>query len=141
MPAASSATLNSDDMFNSDFTYRITITKKSGESLVLDQRRVKIRENQNGLMAISYVAPVFEVMDLEVFFDEVLSSEKLMMDIGGTGEFKVSFRGIVEGKNKNFPQNLDHKIILVQEPNCLDGIGNPYLRGSSKFKVRGKIPD
>lgn len=141
MPAVSSATLNSDDMIDSDFTNKITITKKSGQSLILDQRRVKIRENRNGLMAISYVAPVFDVMDLEVFFEDVLSSEKLMMDISGTGEFKVSFRGMVEGKNKNFPQNLDHKIILVQEPNCLDSIGNPYLRGSSKFKVREKISD
>ena len=74
-----------------DFSNSITITKKSGESLVLDQRRVKIRENQNGLMAVSYVAPVFEAMDLENFFEDVLTSEKMMMDIGDTGDFRVSY--------------------------------------------------
>lgn len=126
-------------MLNSEFTNKITITKKSGESLVIDQRRVKIRENQNGLMAISYVAPVFDVMDLDVFFEDVLSSEKLMMDISGTGEFKVSYRGIIEGKDKNFPQNLDHKIILLQEPTCLDNRENVQKTGFSKFKPRGKI--
>jgi hypothetical protein len=122
-----------------DFSNSITITKKSGESLVLDQRRVKIRENQNGLMAVSYVAPVFEAMDLENFFEDVLTSEKMMMDIGDTGDFRVSFRGIVEGKGKNFPQNLDHKIILLQEPTCLDPRENIQLTGFSKFKIRGKI--
>lgn len=122
-----------------DFSNAITITKKSGESLVLDQRRVKIRENQNGLMAVSYVAPVFEAMDLENFFEDVLTSEKMMMDIGDTGDFRVSFRGIVEGKGKNFPQNLDHKIILLQEPTCLDPRENIQLTGFSKFKIRGKI--
>lgn len=122
-----------------DFSNSLTITKKSGESLVLDQRRVKIRENQNGLMAVSYVAPVFEAMDLENFFDDVLTSEKMMMDIGDTGDFRVSFRGIVEGKGKNFPQNLDHKIILLQEPTCLDPRENIQLTGFSKFKIRGKI--
>ena len=124
-----------------DFTNRITLTKKSGETLELDQRRVKIRENENGLMALSYVAPVFEAMDLEIFFEDLLTSEKLMMDISGTGDFKVSFRGIVEGKNKNFPQNLDHKIILLQEPTCLDPRENIQLTGFSKFKIRGKISD
>ena len=122
-----------------NFSNTITITKKSGESLVLDQRRVKIRENQNGLMAVSYVAPVFEAMDLENFFEDVLTSEKMMMDIGDTGDFRVSFRGIVEGKGKNFPQNLDHKIILLQEPTCLDPRENIQLTGFSKFKIRGKI--
>lgn len=126
-------------MFDSDFTDKITITKRNGQTLELDQRRVKIRENENGLMAVSYVLPVFEAFDLENFFDDVLSSEKLMMNISGTGDFRVSFRGIVEGKNRNFPQNLDHKIILLQEPTCTDPRQNIQLTGFSKFKIRGKI--
>lgn len=114
--------------------------KKSG-TLVLDSRRVQIRENQNGVMAVSYVAPIFEAIDLENFFDDVIGSEKLTMDIGGSGEFTVSFRGIVEGKSKNFPQNLDHKIILLQEPKCLVDRENIQITGFSKFKIRGKISD
>ena len=96
-------------MFSQDFSNKITITKNSKESIELDQRRVKIRENKNGLMAVSYLAPVFEIMDVEDFFEDILSSEKLTMNISDTGEFNVSFRGIVDGKGKALPQNLDHK--------------------------------
>lgn len=137
--AVNSATLTSDIMFISN---KIRIAKrKHGEFLELDQRRVKIRENQNGIMALSYVAPVFEIIDIENFFDDVLSSEKLAMDIGGTGEFKVSYRGLIDGKGKDLPQNLDHKIILLQEPKCLDVRENIQITGFSKFKPRGRISE
>lgn len=127
-------------MFGLEFSNKIAIRKsKTNEILELNQRWVKIRENQNGLMALSYLAPIFEIMDLENFFDDVISSEKLFLDIGGTGEFKVSYRGLVEGKGKNLPQNLDHKIILLQEPTCLDNRENIQLKGFSKFKPRGRI--
>ena len=126
-------------MFDSQFSNYVTISnKKTGESLKLDQRRVKIRENENGLMALSYVGPVFEIMDIEIFFEGLLNSEKLFMDIGGTGNLQVSFRGIVDGREKNFPQNLDHKIILLQEPTCLDPRANVQKTGFSKFKPRNK---
>lgn len=129
-------------MFNSEISNKITLTKKkSNESIEIDQRRVHIRENKNGLMGVSYVAPIFEIMDLENFFDGVIGSEKLGMDIGGTGEFIVSFRGLVDGRGKNFPQNLDHKIILLQEPKCLDPRENIQITGFSKFKIKGKISE
>ena len=128
-------------MPSTEISNKIKLTRKNGESIELDQRRVKIRENENGLMAVSYVAPVFEIIDLENFFDDALTSEKLSMDIGGTGNFRVSFRGLVEGKEKNFPQNLDHKIILLQEPTCLDPRENIQTTGFSKFKIRGRISD
>jgi hypothetical protein len=127
-------------MFDNQFSNRITITKtKTKESIDLDSRRVQIRENQNGLMALSYLAPVFDIMDLENFFDEVISSEKLNLNISGTGETRVSYRGMVDGKGKNLPQNLDHKIILLQEPTCLDDRENVQITGFSKFKPRGRI--
>ena len=111
----------------------------NGQSIELDQRRVKIRENENGLMALSYIAPVFEIIDLENFFEDLLSSEKLTMDIADTGEFTVSFRGLIDGKGKNFPQNLDHKIILLQEPKCLDPRENIRTKSFSRFKLREKV--
>ena len=127
-------------MFGSEFSNKIAITKtKTRQSIELDERLVQIRQNQNGLMAVSYVAPVFEIMDVENFFDEVISSEKFTINIAETGETIVSYRGMVEGNNKNFPQNLDHKIILLQEPTCLDGRENVQLRGFSKFKPKGRI--
>ena len=139
MLAVSFAISDSGNVSDYDFSNKIRLTRGSGESIEIDQERVRIRENKNGLMALSYVAPIFDVMDLEKFFGDVLSSEKLIMDIGDTGEFKVSYRGIVEGKNKNFPQNLDHKIILLQETKSLDSIMDVQLRGFSKFKPRNKI--
>ena len=129
-------------MIDSQFSNYIRITrKKTNESIKLDQRRVKIRENENGLMAISYVAPVFEIMDIEDFFSDVISSEKLNMDIGETGDFTVSYRGIIDGKGKNLPQNLDHKIILLQEPTCLDKREEFQITGFSKFKPKNEIPE
>ncbi|MBE6499505.1 MAG: hypothetical protein E7Z80_03020 [Methanobrevibacter thaueri] len=105
-------------MFNG-FSDKLTLTKSlSGEVIELDQRRVRIRENQSGLMALSYIAPIFDVMDLENFFDSMDSSGKLVMDIGGAGGFNVNFRGIIDGKAKNFSKNLDHKIILLEQPRC-----------------------
>ncbi len=123
-------------MFNPEFSDKIRITKNPDETIELDQNRVRIRENDKGLMAISYVAPIFEMMDLENFFENLLTSEKIKMDIGGTGDFTVSFRGIVEGKGKNFPQNLDHRIILLQEPVNLDPRVNIQTKGFSRFKLK-----
>lgn len=115
---------------------RLTV-QRTDESIELDQRRTKIRENQNGLMALSYVGPVFEIMDIENFFDNLLSSEKMGMDIGGSGEFLVSFRGLIEGNHKNFPQNMDHKIILLQEFKYPDLGDNVQVTGFAKFMPRG----
>lgn len=124
-------------MLNFGLSDYITLTRtRTNDSIKLDQRNVKIRENKNGLMAISYIAPIFEISDIENFFDDVISSEKIMMDIGQTGEFRVSFRGIIDGKGKNYPQNLDHKIILLQQPTCLDNRINVQETGFSKFVLK-----
>ncbi|MBQ2666435.1 hypothetical protein [Methanobrevibacter sp.] len=129
-------------MLGNDFSDKIRITiKKTGESIELDQRRVRIREKENGLMALSYVAPAFEAMDLEDFFDGALSSEKLGMDIADTGEFTVSFRGIVDGKGTALPNNFEHRIILLQEVKFLDPRVNIQKTGFSRFKLRGEHPD
>lgn len=120
-------------MMSNEFSEYIEITKKSNESIKLDQKRVKIRENEKGLMGISYVAPVFEAMDLEEFFNDLISSEKLTMNIGETGDFTVAFRGIVDGKGGAIPQNLDHKIILLQGPSCLDPRMKVQETGFSRF--------
>ncbi|WP_296791427.1 hypothetical protein [uncultured Methanobrevibacter sp.] len=129
-------------MSDFEFSDKITITKKnSGQSIDLDQSKVHIRENQKGIMAVSYVAPIFEIMDIEDFFSDVIGSEKLSVDIGGSGEFTVAFRGLVDGKGKNFPQNIDHKIILMQVSKNLDYRQNMQVTGFSKFKLRDEISD
>ena len=120
-------------MFGDEFSDIIKIIKGNGQSIELDQRRIKIRENKNGLMGISYVAPAFESMDIEDFFEGVITSEEVYMDIGGTGDYKVRFRGLIEGKGKNFPNNFNHKIILLQEPTNLDPRVNIQETGFSRF--------
>ena len=128
-------------MYAQEFSNTITLKLKNGQKVEMDQRRVRIRENENGLMALSYLAPFFETMDVENFFDDVISGEKLSMDIGGTGEFKVGFRGIVKGKGMDLPQNLDHIILLLQEPKCLDPRENIQTKGFSRFRRRDECPE
>ena len=77
--------------------------------------------------------------DLERFFDDVIASEKLNVDIGGTGDFGVSFRGIIEGKEKNFSQNIDHKILLLEEFKCPSRDDLKHIKRTSRFVPRGSI--
>ena len=127
-------------MLSSEISNKIRITNvKTREFIDISQRRVKIRENQNGLMALSYKAPLFEMMDIEDFFDNLDSSGKLTVNIGGTGEFGVNFRGLIEGKEKNFSRNLDHKLILLENHKCPKPGEYIQVKRSSKFVPRGKI--
>ena len=87
-------------------------------------------------MAISYVAPYFEAVDIENFFDGVLTSEEVMMNISDTGDMAVRFMGMVDGKGKELPENLEHRIILLQEPVNLDPRENIQLTGFSRFKLK-----
>ncbi|KZX09930.1 hypothetical protein [Methanobrevibacter oralis] len=91
---------------------------RSGDKIQIEQKYVQIREGQNKIMALSYKAPLFETVELERFFDGLNASEKIQLDIGGTGDFGVSFRGLIEGKEKNFSRNIDHKILLLEEYKC-----------------------
>ncbi len=128
-------------MLGDEFSDRIKITiNKTGETIELDQKRVHIREKPDGLMALSYVAPVFEAMDLEEFFNDVLSSEELSMDIGDTGDRPVRFKGIIDGKGKNFPNNFEHKIILLKEPK-LDSRVRTQKTGFSIFKTKEELSE
>lgn len=123
-------------MIDEEFSNTIRITLKNGNSIELDQGRIHIRENENGLMAVSYVAPYFEAVDIENFFDGVLTSEEVMMNISDTGDVAVRFRGMVDGKGKELPENLEHRIILLQEPINLDPRENIQLTGFSRFKLK-----
>jgi len=123
-------------MLNGEFSNTLRLTLNDGSSIELDQNRVQIRENKNGLMAVSYVAPFFETMDIENFFDDVVASEELSMNIADTGEFTVRFRGVVDGKGKELPENIVHKIIILQESVNLNPRDNIQYAGFSRFKLR-----
>lgn len=129
-------------MLSNEISNKIRITNvKTKEFIEIDQEKVQIRENLNGLMAFSYKAPLFEMMDLEDFFDNLDSSGKLTVDIGGTGEFGVNFRGLIDGKERNYSQNLDHKLILLENHKCPKPGEYIQVKRTSKFVPRGKISE
>ena len=80
-------------MDDNEISPYITMTKvRSGEKLQIEQKYVKIREGQNKLMAVSYQAPIYEMVELERFFEDFAPSEKIKFNIGGTGSIGVNFR-------------------------------------------------
>ena len=106
-------------MDDNEISPYITMTKvRSGEKLQIEQKNVKIREGQNKLMAVSYQAPIYEMVELERFFEDFAPSEKIKFNIGGTGSIGVNFRGIIEGGQKNFSKNIDHKNNTLEEAKC-----------------------
>ena len=121
-------------MDDNEISPYIAMTKvRSGEKLQIEQKYVKIREGQNKLMAVSYQAPIYEMVELERFFEDFAPSEKIKFNIGGTGSIGVNFRGIIEGGQKNFSKNIDHKIILLEEYNCPKKDEYAIPKRSSKF--------
>lgn len=121
-------------MDDNEISPYITMTKvRSGEKLQIEQKYVKIREGQNKLMAVSYQAPIYEMVELEMFFEDFAPSEKIKFNIGGTGSIGVNFRGIIEGGQKNFSKNIDHKIILLEEYKCPKKDEYAIPKRSSKF--------
>ena len=116
-------------MDDNEISPYITMTKvRSGEKLQIEQKYVKIREGQNKLMAVSYQAPIYEMVELERFFEDFAPSEKIKFNIGGTGSIGVNFRG-----QKNFSKNIDHKIILLEEYKCPKKDEYAIPKRSSKF--------
>lgn len=121
-------------MDDNEISPYITMTKvRSGEKLQIEQKYVKIREGQNKLMAVSYQAPIYEIVELERFFEDFAHSEKIKFNIGGTGSIGVNFRGIIEGGQKNFSKNIDHKIILLEEYKCPKKDEYAIPKRSSRF--------
>ena len=121
-------------MDDNEISPYITMTKvRSGEKLQIEQKYVKIREGQNKLMAVSYQAPIYEMVELERFFEDFAPSEKIKFNIGGTGSIGVNFRGIIEGGQKNFSKNIDHKIILLEVYKCPKKDEYAIPKRSSKF--------
>lgn len=121
-------------MDDNEISPYITMTKvRFGEKLQIEQKYVKIREGQNKLMAVSYQAPIYEMVELERFFEDFAPSEKIKFNIGGTGSIGVNFRGIIEGGQKNFSKNIDHKIILLEEYKCPKKDEYAIPKRSSKF--------
>ncbi|MBR0270434.1 MAG: hypothetical protein IJQ68_00340 [Methanobrevibacter sp.] len=86
-------------------------------------------------MALNIKAPLFETAEIQRFFEGSDSSEKLMVNISATGDFGVKFRGIIDGKEKNFSQNMDHIIILFEQYNCFATYRD--VKRVSKFMPRG----
>ena len=117
--------------------YYVKISRTlTGDSIKIPERYVKLREGKNNIMAFSIKAPIFETEEIERFFEGYNSSEKLMVDIAGTGGFGANFRGIIDGKEKNFSKNLNHIILLLEEFHCPSREELKRVKRVSKFMPR-----
>lgn len=102
-----------------DINNCITITKKtSKETLTINQKYVGIKEGQNNKMALHYKAPMHETVELEKFFENFNPTDKLNINIGGTGDVTVNYRGVIAGKSNNLPDDYDYQILMLEELKC-----------------------
>ena len=92
--------------------------------------------DSNKIMTFSYKAPIFEMIEFERFFEDTPTSERINVDIGGTGDIGAQFRGIIEGKEKNYSQNIDHKILLLEEYKCPSKEDLKKIKPTSRFVKR-----
>lgn len=116
----------------------IRITEMNGdESIEIPESYVKLREGQNKLLAFNIKAPLFETAEIQKFFEGFNSSDKFNVNIAGTGDFSVNFRGIIDGKEKNFSQNTDHIILLLEEFYNPSKDEYKNFKRVSKFMPRG----
>ena len=89
-------------MASSEIESNIKFTKiNSGDSIKIEQQYVKLREGQNKIMTFSYKAPIFEMIEFERFFEDMPTSERINVNIGGTGDIGAQFSGNIERKEKN----------------------------------------
>ena len=124
-------------MASSEIESNIKFTKiNSGDSIKIEQQYVKLREGQNKIMTFSYKAPIFEMNEFERFFEDMPTSERINVNIGGTGDIGAQFRGIIEGKEKNYSQNIDHKILLLEENKCPSKEDLKKVKPTSRFVKR-----
>ena len=112
----------------------------SEESIKVDQKYLSLRESSNKLMAFSLKAPIFETIEFERFFDGMSSSDKVKVNIGGTGGFGANFRGFVIGKDSNYSQDIAHFIVYLEEYKCpkkeeIKKMGKSSHRFNSKVRV------
>ena len=123
-------------MASSEIGTNVIFKKQLGLHYEIDQKYVGLKMKENNILSFNFRVPGELKDEVVAYFKRFKLGEPIMVDIGGTGDTTVSFRGIIDGKGKNLPQNLDHKIILLQEPTCLDPRVNVQKTGFSKFRLR-----
>jgi len=123
-------------MADTDISDYITLKKtKSGDTLSIEQKYVKVRSNTNKVLAIHYKAPMYLTAELEMYFDNFSTIDKLNLNIGDTGWIGVNYRGLIDGKANDLPEDYDYKILMLEEHKC----PKPEYRAvkrSSTFKPR-----
>ena len=91
----------------------------TGKYIEIHESYIRLRETKNNILAVNVKAPIFETEEIERFFEGFGASERLKVNIGASGNFDVRFRGLIDGKDKNFSRNMNHIIILLEEPKCV----------------------
>ncbi|WP_297983799.1 hypothetical protein [uncultured Methanobrevibacter sp.] len=113
----------------------VTLKKvRDGETIEMEQKFIKVRTSSNKIMAVHYKAPMERTIELEMFFENFNSIERLNFDIGGTGDIGVSFRGLIDGKDSSLPEDYDYKILMLEEHKCPSKVEIKNIKRSSKFR-------
>jgi hypothetical protein len=128
-------------MSDSDISEYITFKKQSGETLKIYQKYVGIKARPDRTMAIHYKAPIENAIELEKFFENFSTIEKLKMDIGDTGFIGVNYRGLIAGKDKNLPEDYDYQVLLVEEFKCPKKEEYKNIKHMSRFRNKLAEPE
>lgn len=129
-------------MVESDINPFFTIKKlREGDELQMDQKYIKIRSNTDKVIAIHYKAPIERTIELEMFFENFNTIDRINYDIGGTGWVGANFRGLIDGKDSSLPVDYDYKILLLEEYKCLSKVELKHVKRSSKFRPRYTVAD
>ncbi|MDR2967325.1 MAG: hypothetical protein LBU74_05205 [Methanobacteriaceae archaeon] len=78
----------------SDIAENVTFKRDSGDILNIDQKYVGLKARQNGILTVNFRSPEEEMNKIKYFFEGLMTSEPIKLDIGETGDIECYFKGI-----------------------------------------------
>lgn len=79
----------------SDIGDSIIFKKGSGNSeLKTHEKYVGLKSRQGGILTVNFRAPEDEINNIKDFFSTFSGSERIKVDIGGTGDIECYYRGM-----------------------------------------------
>jgi len=78
----------------SDITENVVFKRDSGEELDINQKYVGLKTRKNGVMTVNFRSPEEEINQVKSFFEGLMASEPIKLNIGGTGDIECYFMGI-----------------------------------------------
>ncbi|MCL2157670.1 MAG: hypothetical protein FWH54_06580 [Methanobrevibacter sp.] len=78
----------------SEIAENIAFKRDSGEELELNQKYVGLKTRQSGIMTVNFRCPEEEINRVKDFFEKLVTSEPIKLNIGDTGDIECYFKGI-----------------------------------------------